>query len=889
MRTPLRRIAAFIAGAALSVPLGLAAAETASAEDPKGYVTMSLDLAALGAGVLYEPLKMPFYEGDNWAALTLRFLGADNVQYSGSVSSSFYISDVKLPRDIEVSVPQVIVDEVEDLGDELEDGPSAAGEWLSAFDYYWMSGWMYTINSEMASLGASDIQPQDGDVVRWNFTVYGYGADLGLDVGWGFDALFPAADKSGLVKALGAVNADPGRSALLAKPGAQAAYDAALAALGALQATQAQADQAATALDQAITAVPPPSHVDISAELAATMAYLKTTVPEPVFGSQGGEWVVLSLARSGVELPAGYAAGYYQRIVAEVTDTAKHPKAPQLDNSKSTENSRLILALAALGYDPTDAGGLDLTWPLSDYSFVTRQGINGPVFALIALDTVPLDMPDIGDFNPAADTANQNTRERMVQYLLDKEINRGTSSAGGWALSGSTPDPDMTAMALQALAPHKSDPDVAAAINRAVGALSGLQNAQGGYASWGTVNAESIAQVITALTALGIDPATDARFVKAEGNAVTALLDFFVAGGGFKHTAGGGVNQMATEQGAYALVAYDRFANGLNSLYDMSDAVQATPPPPDAEGDGAITLQGPDEVSGGAGATFNVQVLTDGWPDETYQLFDALINIPAQFEVTNAVASTRLGGGTLSWNVDADNKLRVVYANTALQPIALTGDTWPAELLTISLEVAGAVDPDVTPHADLTVGGATVKAHPDVQFAFDISQAAHRVSFEEIGITVTELFTGDGVDLIPASARAVAVSFSGVDLTGLAPTFKGQGLISSPELTAKRGQPTYVLVTAPATAAADLVAVASYTFPAGAPQAVKFGDTDANGLINAQDATDSISAWLRVKAVASNQDILRHNVTSDARINTFDALAVVANYVSGVDFPIALK
>jgi hypothetical protein len=439
------------------------------------------------------------------------------------------------------------------------------------------------------------------------------------------------------------------------------------------------------------------------------------------------------------------------------------------------------------------------------------------------------------------------------------------------------------------LAPYKDDSTVAAAIDRAVTALSKLQNASGGFTSWGTVNAESIAQVITALTAVGIDPATDARFVKANGNTVEALLAFYVAGGGFSHTLGGAFNQMATEQAAYALVAYDRYVDGRNSLYDMSDAVTATPPPP-PEGDGAITLAGPTQVSNAAGSSFNLSVLTDGWPDDTYRLIDGLINIPEQFTVTAVAASPRLTGGQLQWNLADDHKLRFVYTNTTLAAVDLTGDDWPALLATVTLEVVSpGVDPAVTPTADITVGGLTAKTDSTDQFVFDISKARHTVGFPTVGISVVELFTGDGVDLIPATTRAVAVSFSGVSTTGRAPAFKGQALISSPELTAKKGLPTYVLVTTPTITSAELIAVASYTFPTGTAQAVKFGDTDANGIINAQDALDEISAWLRLKTVSGDLAVLSHNVTSDARINTFDALAVMEHYVSGTDFAITLK
>ena len=221
------------------------------------------------------------------------------------------------------------------------------------------------------------------------------------------------------------------------------------------------------------------------------------------------------------------------------------------------------MALSAIGKDATSVGNWDLIKPYSTQGmkWITKQGINGPIFALIALDTHNY---------PTTDTT---IRQQCVDYILDKEL------AGGWALIGTAADPDITAMALQVLVNYKDQSEVAAAAERAFAKLSAIQKDNGGYASWGSVNSESIAQVIVATTAWGIDPDTDPRFVKNGKSAVDALLTFYVEEGrGFAHVldnspgyVGGEVNGMATDQACYALVAYNRFQNGKTALYDMSD------------------------------------------------------------------------------------------------------------------------------------------------------------------------------------------------------------------------------------------------------------------------------------------------------------------------------
>lgn len=273
-------------------------------------------------------------------------------------------------------------------------------------------------------------------------------------------------------------------------------------------------------------------------------------------GSVGGEWAVIGLSRAG--LLSDEAAQSYE-ITTE--DYVKQADSGRLDRSKSTENSRTILGLTAAGYDASNVAGVDLTSGLSDMNYLRIQGLNGPIWALIALDCHSYDIPQ------CAEGGEQTTREGLVAEILTSQC-----SDGGWTLAGDTADVDMTAMALTALAPYKDDVEVKAAVDAALAYLSDAQQEDGGFMSWGTANSESCAQVIVALTALGIDPAADARFTKAGGTAIDALCAFACEGGGFRHSdEQTEPDGMATEQGFYALAAYDRFRQGQTRLFDMTD------------------------------------------------------------------------------------------------------------------------------------------------------------------------------------------------------------------------------------------------------------------------------------------------------------------------------
>lgn len=290
-----------------------------------------------------------------------------------------------------------------------------------------------------------------------------------------------------------------------------------------------------------------------------TAVNLHKAVPNPQVGSIGGEWAVIGLARSGADIPEEYYENYYRTAEKYIKDCGG-----VLHEKKYTEYSRVILALTAVGKNPAEAAGYNLLAPLGDYEKTISQGINGAIWALIALDSGNYEIP----LNPSAGALA--TREMYIDNILDNQ-----AQDGGWALSGDISDPDVTAMALQALSKYRSNERVNNAIERALSFMSECQNENGGFSSRGTENSESCVQMIIALCELGIS-LEDSRFVKNGNTALDNLLTYYEKGKGFKHTKDGEVNQMATEQCLCALAAVKRFCGGKNSLYSMSDAISVS-------------------------------------------------------------------------------------------------------------------------------------------------------------------------------------------------------------------------------------------------------------------------------------------------------------------------
>ncbi len=269
-----------------------------------------------------------------------------------------------------------------------------------------------------------------------------------------------------------------------------------------------------------------------------TAQYLYSAVTDPTVASIGGEWTVIGLSESNSDIADEYFDRYYKNVEEYVRN-----KKGILHSSKYTEYSRVVLALTAIGRNPRNVAGYDLLMPLGDYNKTVQQGINGAVWALIALDSGEYVVPE----NTSAQI--QATREMYIEHILTRQ-----NQDGGWALGDAASDVDITAMCLRALAKYHDHQDVRTACNRGIAFLSKVQDENGGFSSWNVQNSESIMQTVMALCALDIS-LDDPRFVKSGNTLTTALQRYMSENGAFLHMPQGGENIMATEQGLLCLNA----------------------------------------------------------------------------------------------------------------------------------------------------------------------------------------------------------------------------------------------------------------------------------------------------------------------------------------------
>ena len=262
--------------------------------------------------------------------------------------------------------------------------------------------------------------------------------------------------------------------------------------------------------------------------LDSAIEYIKDNAASLVPGNTSDDWAVMILARAGTD--ESTLESYTQALRKYIAD-----KEGVLHARRYTEYSRLVSVIYYLGENPLDIGGYDVFSPLLDYEIVTKQGVNGAAWALMALDL----------YNNTDDEA----REYYISSMLDAQNEDGSIGA----LVGS--EVDMTAMCLRALAPYCDRSEVAKACERGVTFLASRQSESGGFNTAYGESSESTAQVILALDALGLD-INDERF-DAEKSLYDALISYRNRDGGFSHIKGDKSDLMATVQAVLSLFEID--------------------------------------------------------------------------------------------------------------------------------------------------------------------------------------------------------------------------------------------------------------------------------------------------------------------------------------------
>ena len=276
-------------------------------------------------------------------------------------------------------------------------------------------------------------------------------------------------------------------------------------------------------------------------------------------GTSVCDWTAMAFSIMGVD--EDYDA-YLSSLESYVTK--RYASEGGLHRSKATEWHRIALTVMALGGNPesfgTDANGNSVNL-IADgtYNFggedIGAQGNNAYIYALITLDAGNFTVPNSARYS----------REYLINALLKNQ-----EEDGGFGIMKGKSDVDITAMAIQALAPYSGQSEVYTAIDKALSMLSAAQNDDGSFTNWDNVSSESCSQVIIALCSLGLDPKTDERFVKNGNSVFDALMSFRLSDGSFSHNLDSKESDaIATEQAILALCSMIKARDGKR-LYDFT-------------------------------------------------------------------------------------------------------------------------------------------------------------------------------------------------------------------------------------------------------------------------------------------------------------------------------
>ncbi len=250
--------------------------------------------------------------------------------------------------------------------------------------------------------------------------------------------------------------------------------------------------------------------------------------------AEGTEWYVMALSNYG-----RYDFSAYKKALKDYLSA----------NETGSASSRLKFALVLIATGERNSPFIKEFLENS----VGEQGIMSLVFGLHILN-------------------NGYTCEKYSVKTLTEEILSFQSEDGGWSLTGKNGDVDVTAMTVQALSPqYQSNPLVRDAVDKAVDFLSARQNADGSFSTYGADNPESTAQVITALSSLGLDAEKDVRFIKNSKNLFDVLETYSSEDGAYSHQKGKETDSTATVQVFCAAVAFRKMKDDGSSFYIFSE------------------------------------------------------------------------------------------------------------------------------------------------------------------------------------------------------------------------------------------------------------------------------------------------------------------------------
>lgn len=546
----LRRMSVFLLMFVMVLSVMTVTVNANAEKTPLGHVVVSVEKFSIGQGYMVEPVILPFYADTSGAELIMQVLEANGLEagYTGKVEGGFYLSSIKDTNGDRTAIFNNTIQKVMEDDGVTPQNPREA-DTLGEFDYTFASGWLYTIDNVRAGYGLSDLTPQnglkDGSVLRMQFSAYGFGADLGIDNG-GYGEYLPVVDRDELTSLI--AQTKDNWEVLSENQQVMAAYENAMEVISNTENDTNVTWAAAETLKKALEDAAKPDTEELIQTVKAKIAqkYVGTLSP----------WGIIDVCGDNNRDTLASKEEFLQSALGIFKQ----------ESPLATDIEKYIMAVSAFGVNAQAVPDGEQTFDAiekmaqvfnSVYDENTQSiAVNSLIFALNAYDSGAYEIPKEQEIN---------TRDGLIRLILGKR-----KADGGWAFYGSKYDPDMTGMALHALAPYYTASSaeeagieqetyqaVKAAVDQAVSVLANAYQENGTFGGR-SANSNSLAIVMAAFHALGIDSHEDARLIKDGVSAMDSLLTFVVdTQDGFKWMlSNSSENAMATEQGYMALISY---------------------------------------------------------------------------------------------------------------------------------------------------------------------------------------------------------------------------------------------------------------------------------------------------------------------------------------------
>lgn len=503
------------------------------------------------SGTIYESVNVEYKSGDTPYSVLTRV--ASNVKAKGS-GSSVYVSAIN-----GIS--------------EFAQGP--------------MSGWVYAVNGARPNAGAGSYGLNPGDKLVWHYTL-----DLGSDIYLGINKLdsFIAANPPKVeetptdTKPEAPVNPKPGVP-VTSKPGTSVEKPSSNTQSNSsgnvnsnssknennnqkpIENKKTDIENKKDDEDNKVSDEKKSEDNKVSdgkknedINLEAKIKGILSSVMSLYERSVNSHWEAIALHKNNGD------SEVYKDYVNSVIEDIKSNNG---EYSKVTDLEKDIILLNLLSYDVSNIEGINLLEKLL-LQDIEKQGSNGVAYGILCINSVEEGLVEKIK-NQNSDKENLLTREKLLDILFTYQ-----NSDGGFSLEkegGS--DIDLTAMALQALASSKAfykelgskdikntdidETKLEGAIKKAIDYLEKSD----------FKTSEGISQTIIALTYLGENPE---KF--GDKNLIEELLKYTGENNRFKHDIKGDEDSIATEQGAIALLSYNRYLSGENPIYENKIASQ---------------------------------------------------------------------------------------------------------------------------------------------------------------------------------------------------------------------------------------------------------------------------------------------------------------------------